>query len=72
MYWGLYCSLVSQPMEDYSFNDVAVYKENNFFSAIKDALELVPHHDDFNVINPLGNKVFTLLLVICHLSTCVA
>ena len=41
----------------YSFNDGAVYKGNKLFSAVKNALELVLYHDDFNVINPLGNKV---------------
>ena len=36
--------------------DGTAYKENKLFSSDKNTLQICPHHDDFNIVNPLGNK----------------
>ena len=40
-----------------SFSDGSLCKANPLFSSHEVALQIVLYHDDFNVVNPLGNKV---------------
>lgn len=40
-----------------TFSDGTSYKQNKLFSSNKDALQIILYHDDFNIVNPLGNKV---------------
>ena len=39
-----------------SFKDGTAYKENKLFSSDKNTLQICLYHDDFNIVNPLGNK----------------
>ena len=40
-----------------SYNDGEIWRENALFISYEPSLQLILHHDDFNVVNPLGNKV---------------
>ena len=40
-----------------SFSDGSLCKTNPLFSSREVALQILLYHDDFNVVNPLGNKV---------------
>ena len=33
------------------------FKQNKLFNSPKNSIEIILYHDDFNVVNPLGNKV---------------
>ena len=39
-----------------SYRDDIAHRENGLFSCDKNALQICLYHDDFNIINPLGNK----------------
>ena len=39
-----------------SFRDGAAYKNNLFLNSTPNVLELCIYHDDFSIVNPLGNK----------------
>ena len=39
-----------------SFRDSAAYKNNLLLNSTPNALELCIYHDDFSIVNPLGNK----------------
>ena len=39
------------------YSDGIAYAGNKLFSSTGHQLEIILHHDDFNVVNPLGNKV---------------
>ena len=39
------------------YSDGIAYAENKLFSSAGHHLELILYHDDFNVVNQLGNKV---------------
>ena len=38
------------------YSDGTCFSENELFSSDKKTLQIVLYHDDFNVVNPLGNK----------------
>ena len=38
------------------FRDGRAFQENALLSSSKNNVELILYHDDFNVVNPLGNK----------------
>ena len=40
----------------YNYCDGSLFPENNFFNENPNALQLILYHDDFTVVNPLGNK----------------
>ena len=39
-----------------SYNDGEIWRENTLFISYEPSLQLILHHDDFNVVNSLGNK----------------
>ena len=39
-----------------SYRDGIAHRENGLFSCDKNALRICLYHDDFNIVNPLGNK----------------
>ena len=39
-----------------SFRDGTACKENQLFNSEPNALQICLYHDDFNIVNPLGNK----------------
>ena len=40
------------------FRDGAAYKNNLFLNSTPNVLELCIYHDDFSIVNPLGNKTY--------------
>ena len=40
-----------------SYNDGEMWRENVLFTIDEPSLQLILYYDDFNVVNPLGNKV---------------
>ena len=56
-----------------SFKDGRYFKENVLFQSNLNALQMCLYHDDFNIVNPLGNKrekykVSAFYFVICNFS----
>ena len=41
------------------FKDCAAYRTNPFLNANPNILEICMYHDDFGIVNPLGNKIHT-------------
>ena len=48
-----------------SFKDGTAYKENKLFSSDKNTLQICLYHDDFNIVNPLGNKTQNISILFC-------
>ena len=40
-----------------SFRDGTAHKENQLFNSEPNTLQICLYHDDFNIVNPLGNKI---------------
>ena len=51
------CEFEHENLENFkSFKDGRYLKENILFQSHQNALQICLYHDDFDIVNPLGNK----------------